>query len=245
MPITPPAQLLVTFFGLCLGFAQPCFAEPPKLSTFSIIAHDPATGELGLAVQSRVPAVGAIVPAAQAGVGVIATQSLANVELAPLGLVLLRERIPPERCLEILLKNDPMREKRQLALINAAGASAAFTGSECLDHAGHRTGKDFAVQGNLLAGPEVLDAMAKAFESAEGELADRLIAALRAGQTAGGDRRGQQSAALLVVRDGWGYGGLNDRYRDLRVDDHPEPIEELARILEVHRKVFPRPDPAQ
>jgi uncharacterized Ntn-hydrolase superfamily protein len=237
-----PSKLTTILFA-CAVFAQPAPAQPPKVSTFSIIARDPTTGEVGVAVQSRVPAVGSIVPWAQAGVGAVATQAAANVRFGHHALVLLREGIPADRALRILLKGDAEREHRQLAMIDTTGQSAAFTGADCLDFAGHRTGENFAVQGNLLAGPEVLEAMAVTFESTGGELSDRLLAALSAGKRAGGDRRGQQSAALLVVREGWGYGGLNDRYRDLRVDDHPEPIEELARILRLHREVFPGPLP--
>ncbi|RFC46549.1 MAG: putative conserved protein, Ntn-hydrolase superfamily [Verrucomicrobia bacterium] len=243
MPNTPIPRKIITKLFFCLFFVHSVAAAAPKVTTFSIIARDPATGEIGIAVQSRVPAVGSIVPWAQASAGAIATQAAANVSFGHLGLVLLRERIPPDRSLEILLKDDPDREQRQLALIDAAGHCAAFTGSECVPFAGHLTGPNFAVQGNLLAGPEVLEAMAQAFESSEGDLSDRLIAALRAGQAEGGDRRGKQSAALMVVREGWGYGGLNDRYRDLRVDDHPDPIEELSRILQVHRTLFPSPVP--
>jgi len=238
LPYASPKTAIVCCLWL---FVQVLAADPPTVSTFSIIALDPTTGELGIAVQSKVTAVGAIVPWAHAGVGAVATQAAANVQFGPLGLVLLREKVTPESCIEVLLREDPLKEARQLGVLAANGQSAAFTGSDCLDHAGHRTGENYAIQGNLLAGPEVLDAMEEAFQATTGELADRLIAALQAGQTAGGDRRGQQSAALLVVRDGWGYGGLNDRYIDLRIDDHLTPIDELARILEVQRALFPRP----
>jgi len=220
-------------------------SDAVPVHTFSIVARDPATGEIGVAVQSKVVAVGAIVPWAQAGVGAVATQAQANILAGPAGLAGLREGLSATECLERLLDGDVLREVRQIAVLPAEGDPAAFTGSECRPAAGHRIGAHYAVQGNLLAGEEVLDAMEGAFLEAEGELADRLIAALRAGQTAGGDRRGQQSAALLVVRQGWGYGGAGDRYRDLRVDDAAEPVEELARIHDLHRALFPRPEVGQ
>jgi uncharacterized Ntn-hydrolase superfamily protein len=214
---------------------------PPTVATFSIVAVDRETGELGVAVQSRVPAVGAVVPVARAGVGAIATQAMANTGYGPAALARLRAGQEPGRVVRELTAADPQAAHRQLAVIDAAGRVSQFTGDRCLDWAGGRSGTGYAVQGNILAGPEVIEAMAGAFEKSTGPLADRLLAALAAGQDAGGDRRGRQSAALLVVRDGWGYGGFNDRFRDLRVDDHPTPIKELRRVLDVHRRVFPRP----
>ena len=242
MPRFQRRQILRCLIGALPFLKQQQAWAAPEVNTFSIVARDPASGELGVAVQSKVSAVGALVPWAQAGIGAIATQAAANVQFGPLGLVLLREHISPSRCLEILLGEDDLRENRQIAILAATGEAASFTGLECFAHAGHRLGPNYSVQGNLLTGPEVIDAMAQTFESSSGELSDRLIAALRAGQAAGGDRRGKQSAALLVVREGWGYNGQNDRYRDLRVDDHEEPIEELARVLEKHRILFPRPE---
>jgi uncharacterized Ntn-hydrolase superfamily protein len=135
-----------------------------------------------------------------------------------------------------------MRDHRQLAILGKEGNASVYTGKKCMEWAGSKCGQDWAVSGNLLTGPEVLDAMAQAFEEAKGTLAERMIVSLRAGQKAGGDKRGRQSAALLVVRKGWGYAGLTDRFRDLRVDDHPQPIEELERIYRLHRKLFPRVD---
>lgn len=214
---------------------------PPPVATFSIVAADPATGELGVAVASRVPAVGAIVPWARAGSGAIATQAWANPTYGPRGLDLLRDGVSAEEAIRQLTKGDESSAERQVGLITAAGDAATFTGDACIKWAGGRTGKHFAVQGNILTGPEVIDAMAEAFTAAEGELSDRLLTALVAGDAAGGDKRGRQSAALVVVREGWGYGGLNDRYRDLRVDDHPAPVGELRRLLEIHRGVFRRP----
>lgn len=213
----------------------------PAFGTFSIVAADPATGEIGVAVQSRIVAVGAVVPHAAAGVGAVATQAWANPRYGPLGLSALSGGLSPETSLERLVSADPLRERRQAAILAPSGRAAVFTGNECLDWAGGRVGPNYAVQGNILAGPEVVAAMAEGFEAALGTLSTRLLAALRAGQQAGGDRRGMQSAALLVVREGWGYGGGNDRYRDLRVDEHDSPIEELERVLEAHRRLFPRP----
>ncbi len=235
-----PLLLLPLFFllAVCAG------AEPPRVATFSIVACDPKTGELGVAVQSRFLAVGAVVPWAKAGVGVIATQSLANTNYGPEGLKLLSRGVAPNDVVTKLTDTDPERAVRQLGIVNAAGKVATFTGGECNAWAGGRTGANFAAQGNILAGEGVVNAMAESFEKSAGtgkELGQRLIDALQAGQAAGGDKRGMQSAALLVVRDGWGYAGLNDRYRDLRVDDHAEPIAELQRIYDLHKRVFPTP----
>lgn len=216
-------------------------AAPPRVATFSIVARDPATGELGVAVQSRVLGVGAIVPFAKSGVGAVATQSMANTAYGPDGLMLLAEGQPAAAVLEALTKADPQQAIRQAGVIGVKGAPATFTGSACMAWAGGRTGEHYAVQGNILAGQPVVDGMAEAFEKTEGTLAERMLAALDAGQAAGGDKRGMQSAALLVVRDGWGYGGQNDRYIDLRVDDHKEPIAELRRLLGLHRALFGRP----
>ena len=213
----------------------------PTVATFSIVARDPATGELGIGVQSKFVAVGSVVPWAKAEVGAIATQSWANTLYGPIGLELLRKGTPSKKTIEILTQADSRREHRQVGIISADGNASTFTGKKCLAWAGGKTGENYAVQGNILTGPEVVDEMASAFEKTEGDLGERLIASLRAGQKAGGDKRGRQSAALLIVRNGWGYSGLNDRYRDLRVDDHPNPIEELARVYEVHKKVFPPP----
>ncbi len=210
-------------------------------STFSIAAVDTRTGELGVAVQSRFIAVGAVVPWAKAKVGAIATQSFANTTYGPEGLDLLAKETSPADAIVKLTEKDAARAKRQVGIVSASGDAATFTGEKCMAWAGGLRGEGFCVQGNILAGEKVVSEMARAFREAEGELGERLVAALEAGQAAGGDRRGQQSAAVLVVREGWGYAGLNDRYRDLRVDDHPRPIEELKRVYEIHKRVFPRP----
>lgn len=215
--------------------------DPPPVATFSIVAYEPTTGELGVAVQSRFIAVGMVVPWAKAGVGAIATQSWANTTYGPAGLAMLEQGATPQQVVAQLTEPDADRARRQLGIVDATGRAATYTGEGCMAWAGGRLGKHFAVQGNILAGPQVVEAMAAAFEGAEGDLGDRLLAALAAGQAAGGDTRGQQSAALLIVRDGWGYSGFNDRYRDLRVDDHPDPIAELRRVYQLHRRVFRQP----
>lgn len=218
-------------------------AEPaPLVATFSIVGFDLGTGDLGVAVQSKFFGVGSVVPWAKAGVGAIATQSRANVNYGPDGLALLQAGTNAAEALKQLTGADAKSAIRQAGIVDARGNAASFTGTNCQPWAGHREGKHFCVQGNILAGPEVVDEMAKAFEAArkvEGsELADWLVAALEAGQKAGGDKRGQQSAALLVVRDKAGHDRANDRFIDLRVEDHPEPIKELARLLELHKKFY-------
>ncbi len=214
--------------------------DPPRVATFSIVAADPRTGELGVAVQSRFLAVGAVVPWAKAGVGAVATQALANTMYGPEGLRLLAAGVSPDNVVKTLKERDGANAVRQLGVVSADGRAATFTGAKCNAWAGGRIGKNFAVQGNILTGEAVVEAMAASFEkSGDNELAQRLIDALAAGQAAGGDKRGMQSAALLVVREGWGYAGLNDRYRDLRVDDHAAPISELQRLYDLHKAVFP------
>ncbi|MEM7603180.1 MAG: DUF1028 domain-containing protein [Verrucomicrobiota bacterium] len=212
------------------------------MATFSIIAVDPDTGEIGVAVQSKIVGVGSIVPFAKAGVGAVATQSYANVGYGPLGLMALEAGMGPEAVIELLTRDDPAKALRQVGVITAGGRGASFTGRECMDWAGGVTGENYSVQGNILTDEGVVTAMAKAFEETEDVLSIRLIAALRAGQEAGGDSRGRQSAALLVVRDGWGYGGISDRFRDIRVDEHETPIKELERVYWKHRALFRRPE---
>jgi uncharacterized Ntn-hydrolase superfamily protein len=201
--------------------------------TFSIVAADPEAGDWGVAVASRFPCVGAVVPWAKAGVGAVATQSWANTALGPEGLGLMGEGVPAEEALRRLLDEDEGREDRQVGFVDAAGRAATFTGSRCMAWAGGATGPGFAAQGNILFGEPVVAELARVYAATEGDLCDRLLAALLAGDAAGGDRRGRQSAALLVVREGGGYEGRNDRYIDLRVDDHPEAPHELARLFEV------------
>lgn len=212
------------------------------LGTFSIVAADPATGQLGVAVQSKFPAVGAIVPAARAGVGAVATQALANVAWREEALRLLSQGVAADEVVRRLVAADPQADDRQLGLVDAQGNAAAFTGRRCFDHASHLVGRGYSVQGNILVGRATLEAMARAYERARDQgrpLAERLLAALAAGQQAGGDRRGMESAALLVVKPGGGYGGAGDVWVDLRVDDHPRPIAELTRLYrDVHQYYF-------
>ena len=240
-------RLLLLLFAGALSVESFADSEPPRVATFSVVACDPKTGELGVAVQSRFLGVGAVVPWAKAGVGAVATQSLANTTYGPDGLKLLANGIAPDEVVKQLTEADSQRAVRQLGIVSAAGKAATFTGTECNAWAGGRAGVNFAAQGNILAGEGVLAAMAESFEKSANsgkDLGQRLIDALQAGQAAGGDKRGMQSAALLVVREGWGYAGLNDRYRDLRVDDHAEPIAELQRIYDLHQRLFPAPKSA-
>ena len=216
-------------------------AGEPVVATFSIVAYDPDTKELGVAVQSKFIAVGSVVPWAKAGVGAVATQSYANTTYGPKALDLMSQGVEPEKVMSLLTDIDRKAADRQVGLVDAKGRSATFTGDRCNAWAGGIKGENFACQGNILAGEDVVKNMAKSFQESKGDLGERLIAALAAGQEAGGDSRGMQSAALLIVRDGWGYGGFNDRYRDLRVDDHAEPIKELKRVYDLHREIFPKP----
>lgn len=213
------------------------------VATFSIVAYDPENGDLGVAVQSKFLAVGAVVPWAKAGVGAVATQAWANTTYGPEGLRLMAEGLSAQEALERLIEADEDRARRQVGMVDAHGNAAAYTGEGCFEWAGHIVGEGFACQGNILVSEETVQAMARTFEESEGELADRLVAALEAGQEAGGDSRGRQSAALLVVRQKGGYGGLNDRRIDLRVDDHPTPIQELKRLLELHKLYFLKSKP--
>ncbi|MDN7244527.1 DUF1028 domain-containing protein [Planococcus shenhongbingii] len=205
------------------------------VATFSIIGADPETGEVGVAVQSKFLAVGSVVPWAKADVGAVATQSWANTAYGPAGLALLEQGASPEEAIAKLVMDDPGKNLRQVAIINAKGEASAFTGEECYDWAGHKVGKHHSAQGNILVSEETVTSMSKTFEKTEGPLAERLLAALAAAQQAGGDSRGKQSAAIYVLQKRAGYGGYNDVKVDLRVDDHPEPIEELQRLYELHK----------
>ncbi len=196
-------------------------------------------------MQSKFLGVGAVVPWARAGVGAIATQSYANTSYGPRGLELLADGIDPQAVLTELTRDDPEATQRQVGIVDAQGRAATFTGAGCYPWAGGRTGTNYACQGNILVNPETVDALADTFaQHSDLRLWDRLLMALAAAQTAGGDRRGQQSAALLVVRERGGYGGFNDRFIDLRVDEHPHPIDELRRILELHKLYLFKTDPA-
>jgi len=211
-------------------------SKPGQLaSTFSIVAFDPMTKDLGVAVQSRYFSVGSVVPWAEAGVGAIATQSFVNVSYGPRGLQFLKEGLNVDEVIGRITRDDEGKDFRQLGIVDSKGNASAFTGSRCLEWAGSRVGKNYAAQGNILAGEDVMKGMVEKFESTKGELADKLVAALEGGQEGGGDARGRQSAALLVVRKNVGRAGYGDRYIDLRVEDHPEPIVELRRLLVMHR----------
>ncbi|MFD1737028.1 DUF1028 domain-containing protein [Bacillus salitolerans] len=206
--------------------------------TFSIVGFDPNTKELGIAVQSKFLGVGAVVPWAKAGVGAVATQSYANTTYGPKGLELMEAGKSAQEAIDILTGEDTESAYRQVGIVDGKGNAATFTGDKCYDWAGGVTGLNFAAQGNILVSEETVQAMAKVFLETEGSLAERLLNALDAGQDAGGDSRGMQSASLLVVKEKGGYAGFNDRYIDLRVDDHPDPIKELIRIYELQQLYF-------
>ena len=209
--------------------------------TFSIVAADPLAGECGVAVASKFLSAGAVVPWARGGVGAIATQSYANTSFGPAGLDLLANGMSPQAVIDRLTAGDPDSAKRQVGIVDMQGGAASFTGSECFPWFGGLTGDHVAVQGNILVGEATVSAMLRAFQTTAGTLAGRLLAALKAGDRAGGDRRGKQSAALLVVKPAGGYGGLNDRYLDLRVDDNPHPVDELERLTGLWRLYFEKP----
>lgn len=206
--------------------------------TFSIVGFDPKTKELGIAVQSKFLGVGAVVPWAKAGVGAVATQSYANTAYGPKGLELMAAGKTAQETVSELTGDDEDAQLRQVGIVDANGNSATFTGEKCYDWAGGVTGRNFATQGNILVSEATVQAMAKTFEETNGTLAERLLKALDAGQEAGGDSRGMQSASLLVVKDKGGYGGYNDRFIDIRVDEHPDPIKELIRIFELQQLYF-------
>ncbi|MCU0232247.1 MAG: DUF1028 domain-containing protein [Acidobacteria bacterium] len=225
---------LAVALAALLGLGSALASGPPPPSTFSIAAADPATGEIGVAVASRFFAVGSVVPWARAGAGAVATQAYANTSFGSRGLDLLALGLSPKEALDVLLRGDDGRDRRQVGIVSPSGASATFTGPGCNAWAGGRSGPGYAVQGNILVGEAVVAAMEKAFlESAGRPLAERMLAALRAGDAAGGDARGRQSAALIVARAGGGYGGFTDRAIDVRVDDSKDPFGELARLTEL------------
>lgn len=209
--------------------------------TYSIIGFCPEREELGIAVQSKFIGVGSVVPWAKAGVGAVATQSYANPAYGPEGLALMEEGKSAEEALNILIEADQGRALRQVGIMDAKGRSATYTGEDCYDWAGGRKGKNCIAQGNILVSGETVDAMIDCFENTEGKLAYRLLRALDAGQAAGGDKRGKQSAAIYVVKEKGGYLEANDRLIDLRVDEHPDPIKELLRIYRLHQLYFAGP----
>ncbi len=206
----------------------------PFVHTYSIVAHDPRTGQIGVAVQSHYFSVGSTVPWAEAGVGAVATQAFANIDYGPQGLILMRQGLNAAQALEILLQQDEERDIRQVALVDAQGNVAVHTGSRCISSAGHTTGDNFSVQANMMVDDSVWPAMKHAYERAGGDLADRMIATLEAAQEAGGDIRGQQAAAILIV-SGEQQQPWHGRVFDLRVEDHPRPVEELKRLVSVRK----------
>ena len=211
----------------------------PPVATYSIVACDLDAGQWGVATQSKFLAVGSVVPWAEAQVGAVATQSYANPRYGPDGLALLRQGLSADDVVKRLTEADDERDHRQLGIVDARGRAATFTGSECHDWAGGRTGEGYAAQGNILVSAETVEALADTFESTGGKpLAQRLLDCLDAAQAAGGDRRGQQSAALLVVEKDAGYAQLSDVVVELRVDDHERPLEELRRIYQLHDALF-------
>jgi uncharacterized Ntn-hydrolase superfamily protein len=211
------------------------------VSTYSIVACDLDAGQWGVGVQSKFLAVGAVVPWAEPQVGALATQSYANPRYGPDGLALLRQGLSAEEVVERLTAADDDREQRQVGVVDVAGRGATFTGSGCHEWAGGRTGAGYAAQGNILVSAATVDALAETFESSAGTaLAERLLRCLAAAQLAGGDRRGQQSASLLVVERGGGYAKLSDTLVDLRVDDHERPVEQLERLYGIHQQLFGR-----
>ena len=219
---------------------------PYTIATFSIVAYDPNRQEWGVAVQSKFLACATVVSWARAGAGAVATQSFANVAYGLDGLEMMANDMSAEETIAALTAADEQRAQRQVGMVDKRGRASAYTGAECYDWAGHAIGNGFACQGNILV-PGTVQAMAAAFEEARrgpGELADWLVSALAAGQAAGGDKRGRQAAGVLVVRHNGGYGGNNDRYLDLRVDDHPEPIDKLAELVTMHHLFFGEVDPA-
>jgi len=225
-----------------------------RAATFSIVACDPESGEFGVAVQSKFPNVRPVVPWAEADVGAIATQSLANTSYGPKGLVLLKNGASAEEALRILIENDSLRDERQVGIVDSRGRTASWTGRNCFEWAGGCaggswggkgeivTGRGFTAQGNILVGRETIQAMARVFTETKGILGDRRVAALVAGGKAGGDRRGEESAALLVVKKGAGYEGM-DNYIDISIYDHPRPLEELERVYRLHKLYFFKSDP--
>jgi uncharacterized Ntn-hydrolase superfamily protein len=246
---------VLLFLGIAL---QQPLTRPPDLlkraHTYSIVAYDSATGELGVAVQSKFPNVGGIVPWAKAGVGAVATQSLGNTDYGEKGLELMALGSTAPEAMRIVMRSDPRPAQRQVGMVDARGGAASWTGDSCFDWAGGRAGgpadrrvggkgelivgRGYAAQANIMVSDQTVKNMAETFERSRGALADRLMAALVAGQAGGGDRRGMESAALLVVRPNGGYLGLNDRYIDIRVYDDTNPLRELRRLLELHKLYF-------
>ena len=226
-------NLVLVLILINLGFAEQFEKRP--VNTYSIVAYDPATGQLGVAVQSHWFAVGQIVPWAEAGVGAVATQSFVKVEYGPEGLKMMENGADPEEALQKLLEKDEGRQVRQVAMIDANGNIATHTGRRCVQMAGHYIGENYSVQANMMENKTVWPAMAKAYENTSGDLADRMMAALEAAQAEGGDIRGKQSAAMLIVSGEPTGKSWQGKIVDLRVDDHPEPLKQLKRLIRINR----------
>jgi uncharacterized Ntn-hydrolase superfamily protein len=209
-----------------------------RIATFSIVAYDPDINAWGIAVASKFPAVGAVVPWAQAGAGAVATQSYANTSYGPRGLAMMGSGLTAQKAMDALIEEDEERALRQVGLVDASGNAATFTGEDCFEWAGGLTGEHFAVQGNILKGPEVIETMGDTFRASDQPFPERLLAALLAADRAGGDRRGRQSAAVLIVKPQGGYAGFNDRWIDYRVDDHVDPVPKLGELLKLHHLYF-------
>jgi uncharacterized Ntn-hydrolase superfamily protein len=229
----------IYLFGILI-FTQQMFSQSYKKSepfthTFSIVARDSVTGDLGVAVQSHWFSVGSVVSYGKAGVGVVATQSLVNPSYGPKGLALMQQGLSPQQALDALIENDEGEMYRQVAFLNAKGKVATHTGSLCIDEAGHRQGKNFSVQANMMLNNTVWDAMATAFETTKGSLSERILASLKAAQNEKGDIRGKQSAAILIVKGEATGNAWEDTIMDLRVEDNPNPIEELERLITIHK----------
>jgi len=229
--IFPARYLLIALLLVAVISAQ----DRRPVSTYSIVAYDEETGELGVAVQSHWFSVGALVPWAKSGVGAVATQSFVRVEYGPEGLELMSNGHSAKESLAFLVSQDEGRDVRQVAMVDVNGSIAIHTGKNCIAEAGHYQGKNFAVQANIMENPTVWGAMAKAFETSSGDLADRMMAALEAAQIEGGDLRGRQSAALLVVKGTAGENPWDDKLFDLRIEDHPNPLNELKRLIRINR----------
>lgn len=210
----------------------------PRLSTYSIVAFDRETRSYGVAVQSKFIAVGSVVPWASSDAGAIATQAYANTSYGPSALDLFRRGLSAEKVLQKLISNDRQMDERQVGLVDRNGGSATFTGKKCIDWAGGISGESFAAQGNILVSSKTVESMADWFQNSDSNFPEKLIGCLKAAQKAGGDRRGMQSAALLIVRKGGGYAGFNDRFVDIRVDDSRQPINELERIFRLYDLVM-------
>ena len=235
LALAPPALALALAAAPAAAAGAAPRPDGPLVHTYSIVARDPKTGDLGVAVQSHWFQVGAVVPWAEAGVGAVATQSFVEPAYGPKGLALMKQGVAPATALKQLLDADPQRDVRQVAMVDAAGRVEAWTGKKCIQAAGHETGEGFSVQANLMDRPTVWPAMAAAFRAAEGDLAERMLAALEAAEREGGDIRGRQSAALVVVRARSTGEPWRDRLVDLRVDDAPQPLAELRRLLTLNR----------